>query len=94
MSGPVLVPFKGGQDLGKPVTELHRDGSHDFFAGVNRYPHAKPFRNRFGTVIETIFDPKMVPKSTKNQSKINVCSRLRFLIDFSMENLSYSKPSN
>ena len=51
-------------------------------------PHSKPFRNRFGTVFEAILAPKMVQKSTKNRSKINVCTRLRFLIDFLIKNLS------
>ena len=47
-----------------------------------RYPHSKPFQNRFGTDFEAILVPKMVQKSIKNRSKIDVCMRLRFLIDF------------
>ena len=35
-----------------------------------------------GTVFEAILAPKMIQKSTKNQSKIDVCIRLRFLINF------------
>ena len=60
----------------------------------NRYPPAKPFLNRFGTDFEPILAPKMVQKSSKNLSKIGVCIRLRFLIDFSLKILLYIKAPN
>ena len=47
-----------------------------------------------GTVFEAILAPKMIQKSTKNQSKIDVCIRLRFLINFLSKNSCYIKASN
>ena len=47
----------------------------------------KALQNRFGTDFEAILAPKMVQKSIKNRYKIDVCIRLRFLIDFSFKNL-------
>ena len=41
-----------------------------------------------------ILAPKMVQKSTKNRSKIGVCIRLRFLMDFSLKILLYIKAPN
>ena len=49
---------------------------------VESYPHPKPFQNRFGTDFEAILAPKMVQKWSKNQSRIDVCIRFRFLINF------------
>ena len=58
------------------------------------YPHPKPFRDRFGAEIEAIVVPKLVQKSTKNRSKIDVCIRLRFLMDFPFKILFYIKAPN
>ena len=65
-----------------------------FMWASKRYPHAKPFPNRFGTDFAPILAPKIVQKSTKNRSKIGVCIRLRFLIDFSLKILLYIKAPN
>ena len=89
---------EGGSIVLTRLTTLSQGGS----GGVsicggrasNRCPHAQPFRNRFGTDFETILDPKMVQKSTKNRSKIDVCIRLRFLINFSIKNLFYIQAPN
>ena len=62
--------------------QLTRSTSPSLFWASKRYPHSKPFQNRFGTDFEAILVPKMVQKSIKNRSKIDVCMRLRFLIDF------------
>ena len=61
---------------------LPRWTSPSLFRTYKRYPNSKPFQHSLGLDFGSILDPKMIQKSAQHRSKIDVCTRLRFLINF------------